>query len=77
MLDKTSLTASLKTIFGASVSGLDATAKANIEQMATDMATAIDTFVKTGTVAVSVASVSGVLPGGGTSGPGSGTGTIS
>lgn len=46
-------------------------------QKAQAIADAIDTFVKTGTVTVSVTSVSGVTTGPGVSGPGTGTGTIS
>ena len=76
-LDKATLTASIKVLFGANEVGLDAPAKANIEQMSTDLADAIDVFVKSGTVItnVAVASVSAVTPGPGVSGPGTGTGT--
>jgi len=52
-LDKASLTASIKVLFGANETGLDAAAKANIEQMSSDLADAIDTFVKSGLVTVS------------------------
>lgn len=69
-LAKAALTSALQSIFE-DVSGKTAAQKAQ------EIADAIDTFVKTGTVTVSVTSVSGVTTGAGVSGPGTGTGTIS
>lgn len=55
-LDKSSLTTALESALGAGESGLDSASKANIEQVASDMADAIDTFVKTGLVTIPVTS---------------------
>ena len=48
-----------------------------INKISADIATAVDTFVKTATVntTVTVTSVSAVTPGAGVSGPGTGSGT--
>lgn len=69
-LDKATLIASLTTIFS------DLTGKTAAQQ-AQAVADAIDIYVKTGTIATTVAvvSVSGVTTGPGVSGPGAGTGT--
>jgi hypothetical protein len=48
-LDKASLKTALEAAFGASQVS-DAAAKASIKQMAQDVADAVDTFVKSGTV---------------------------
>jgi len=50
---------------------------ASIAKFGSDLADAIDIYVKSGTVTttVTVTSVSGVTPGPGVSGPGTGTGT--
>ena len=71
-LDKTTLKASIQqALYDSKASG------DTIPQLAQALADAIDTFVRSGTVTtnVTVASVSGVQPGTGVSGPGSGTGT--
>jgi hypothetical protein len=61
--------AGLKAAFLAAMN--DKRANKTSDEMAQQLADAIDTFVKTGTV--NVTSVSGVTPGGGVSGPGTGT----
>lgn len=72
---KASLETELKTIFN-DVSGKTADVKAE------EIAAAIDTYIVdviskiSGTSTVTVASVTAVTPGGGVSGPGSGSGTI-
>jgi len=63
-LDKAALTTALTSIFE------DLTNK-SASTKASEIADAIDTYVKTATV--DVASVSGVTPGAGVSGPGTGT----
>lgn len=50
---------------------------AAMDTLAGQITDAVDTFVKSGAVTVTVTSVGGVIPGGGVSGPGIGTGTIS
>ena len=49
-LNKSALATALEAALGAGESGLDGAAKANIEGVASDMADAIDVFVKSGTV---------------------------
>ena len=69
-LDKATLIASLTTIFGTEGGNTPA-------QAASDIADAIDIYVRTATVntTVAIVSVSGVTTGPGVSGPGAGTGT--
>jgi hypothetical protein len=50
---------------------------AAMDTLAGAITDAVDTFMKSGAVTVTVTSVGGVTPGGGASGPGTGTGTIS
>ena len=71
-LNKAQLAADLQAILADGQSSAKSQA-----QVAQAMADAIDTFVRAATVTVIVASVTGVTPGGGASGPGTGTGTIS
>ncbi|HEY6018424.1 MAG TPA: hypothetical protein VIY48_00535 [Candidatus Paceibacterota bacterium] len=61
-----------------SIDGLTDAQKQDRTQLFEAMGTAIVNYIKTNAlVTVAVASVSGVTPGGGASGPGTGTGTIS
>lgn len=70
-LNKTVLATTLKDIFE------DLDADVTAEDKANQIADAVDTFVRSGTVTTSVAvvSVAGVTTGPGVSGPGTGTGT--
>jgi len=65
-LDKEGLTANLLTLYNQAKAS-----EITEADFAAGVADAIDTYVKTATV--NVTSVSGVTPGGGVSGPGSGT----
>lgn len=69
-LDLATLKSSLETAFGVNVV-TDPTAKANIQSMADAIATAIDTYVKTGTVNTNVTITTG--PGAGSTGTGTGS----
>jgi len=72
-LDKASLTTALETAFGANET--TGASKTSIEQMAADVADAVDTFVKSGTVGTVVTIPVTSAPG--TPSTGTGTGSVS